>query len=273
MKHAPYEGRLLSMSEKQAELKHKTDEAAREKERTQKLESIENVSGWAREYGDELKKGFAMKDELRLLVPKNKQVTLEDLRHHGYFMNIWDMEPLLLDGLSYAKEQKREARTLLMRGYLRAASWATHRPVNPEVAKADAETFLAEAREQKGQGRNPFEGQSGFGFDEDSAVQNWERVTEEVGTMDCKGDRVEAATDFVEKQFVKEWKSFLSLYHEKGKKRTWPDRGVDVKLEPEVVEATERIIRMREIRDQLYYQRLFPKLCDFGRQGIKKRSA
>jgi hypothetical protein len=271
MKHARYETAPMSMTAKMAELAHEQKET---KELERKYDNIENVAGWIESYRDKLKKGFDTKPTLMPEVPKSKRVTLEDLRHHGFFINIWDMEPLLVDALEHAKDTKNETQKLLMRGYLRAASWSTHRPVNPEVARADAEYFLTESQEREsGERLNPFAKQKGFGFDEEAATRGWEQVAVEVGTMDCKGDRVETATEFVEKQFVKEWKSFLRLYKEKGVKRTWPDRGVDVKLEPEVAEAVERITKMREIRDQLYYQRLYPKLCEFGHQGIKKRSA
>jgi len=253
------------------------EDVKNEKQLGEKLKKVERIGDWHELLRDFLKQTpIEIKPTVTPDMPK--RISWDDVRHHGYFMNIWDLEPLLLDTLELAKEQKKENSTLMLRGLIRSASWSTHRPVNPEVAKADAETFLSEAQEREsGVKTNPFSKQTGFGFEEEAASQGWEKVLEEVGSMDCKGENVEAATDFVEKTFVKEWKNFLAIYKEKGPdgkkiKRTWPDRGIDIKLEPEVVAATERITKLREIRDQLYYQRLFPKLCEFGHQGVKKTS-
>ena len=257
------------------DIEAKANETKQEKAVGKRLEKVERIGDWHDLLRDFLKQTpIEMKPTVTPDMPK--RITWEDVKNHGYFMNIWDLEPLLLDTLELAKDKKKENSMLMLRGLIRAASWSTHRPVNPEVAKADAELFLAEAQEREsGVKTNPFAKQTGFGFEEEAASQGWEKVLEEVGSMDCKGDQVEQATSFVEKMFVKEWKQFLALYKEKGAdgkkiKRTWPDRGIDVKLEPEVKAATERIIKLREIRDQLYYQRLFPKLCEFGNQGMKK---
>jgi len=270
MKNAPLERRLNT---RLAEIENKSELAHKEKAAGERLKKVERVGDWQELLRDLLKQSpIEFKPTVTPDMPK--KISWEDVKKTGYFMNIWDLEPLLLDTLELKKDQKAENGTLILRGLIRSASWATHKPVNPEIAKQDAQIFLEEAQEREsGVRHNPFVKQTGFGFEEEAEAKGWQQVLEEVGTMDCKGDRVEQATDFVEKVFVKEWKNFLSLYHEKGKKRTWPDRGVDVKLEPEVKEATERIIKLREIRDQLYYQRLFPKLCEFGHEGIKKRSA
>ncbi|HVM90585.1 MAG TPA: hypothetical protein VMU11_01665, partial [Verrucomicrobiae bacterium] len=96
MKPARYElGSPVSMTAKMAELSHDR-KRAEALERT--YENIENVAGWADRYREQLRRGFNTKPTLMPDVPKNKRVTLEDLRHHGYFLNIWDMEPLLVDG-------------------------------------------------------------------------------------------------------------------------------------------------------------------------------
>jgi hypothetical protein len=257
-----------------ANIEHKAALAEEDKRIGVQLAKFKKVGDVKDAYADELKgKNGAIRIKADITPGMPKKITWDDIRKHGYFMNIWDVEPMLLDALALAKEENMQNKKLLYRSFIRAASWTTHKPVNPEVAERDAQDFLSEARERERQTKqNPFSKQTGFGFDEETDAKKWQQVIEEVGTMDCKGDRVEAATEFVEKIFVKEWKEFLSLYHEKGKKRTWPDRGIDVKLEPEVKAATERIIKLRGIRDQLYFQRLFPKLCEFGHEGIKKRS-
>ncbi len=232
------------------------------------LDKVERIGDWKDLLRDFLKQTpIEIQPTVSPLMPK--RITWDDVRKQGYFMNIWDLEPLLLDALELAKEKKDENRVQLLRGLVRSASWPTHGPVNPDIAKKDAEVFLAEAQEHESATKNnPFEKQTGFGFEEEAKADAWQKVMKAVGAMDCKGDRVEAATDFVERVFVKEWKAFLALY-KKEKKRTWPDRGTNVKLEPEVEMATERIVKLREIRDQLYYQRLFPKLCEFGQRGTK----
>ena len=231
----------------------------------------ERIGDWEDKLRDFLKQTpIEFKPTVTPLMPK--RVSWDDVRKFGLFMNVWDLEPLLLDTLEYEKENGDEERITLLRGLIRTASWATHRPVNPEVAKKDAEAFFAEAQEREQRTKkNPFSKQTGFGFDEEAETQDWQHVIAEVGSMDCKGERVETATQFVERVFVKEWQTFLSLYQEKGKKRTWPDRGIDVKLEPEVKAATERITKMRNVRDQLYYQRLYPNLCEFGHEGMTNK--
>ncbi|MEI7512230.1 MAG: hypothetical protein WCK01_02100 [Candidatus Uhrbacteria bacterium] len=236
----------------------------------QKFEKVERIADWHELLRDFLKRTpIEIKPTVTPLMPK--RISWDDVRRHGPFMNIWDLEPLFLDTLELVKEQQKATDILITRGLIRSTSWSSHKPIYPEVAKADAGNFLSEAQENEQQIKlNPFTKQTGFGFEEEAESASWQHVMDEVGTMDCKGDQIESATNFVEKVFVKEWKAFLALYHEKGIKRTWPDRGIEVKLEPEITKATERIVKLRGIRDQLYYQRLYPKLCEFGHQGIVK---
>ncbi len=201
-----------------------------------------------------------------------KRITWDAVRTHGWFMNIWDLEPLLIDALELAKSEKRENGKNMLRALVRSASWMTHKPINPEIAKKEAQEFLNEALGHEAEMPNPFESQVGLKLEEHADVDGWQHVMEEVGTMDCKNDRVEQSTDFVEKVFVREWKSFLKLYKDKKQKRTWPDRGIEVKLEPEVQAAMKRIERLRGIRDQLYYQRLNPMLCELGHEAIMSKN-
>jgi hypothetical protein len=232
------------------------------------LDKVERIGDWKDLLRDFLKQTpIEIQPTVSPLMPK--RITWDDVRKQGYFMNIWDLEPLLLDALELAKEKKDENRVQLLRGLVRSASWTTHGRVNPNIAKKDAEAFLTEVQEHESATKsNPFEKQTGFGFEEEAEADAWKKVMQVVGVMEYKGDRVEVPTNFVERVFVKEWKAFLALY-KKDKKRTWPDRGTNVKLEPEVETAMQRIVKLREIRDQLYFQRLFPKLSEIGHSGMK----
>lgn len=248
--------------------RHLTHSNINENDVATKLDKVERLGDWKDLLRDFLKRTpIEVKPTVSPLMPK--RITWDDVRKQGYFMNIWDLEPLLLDALELAKAKKDENETFLVRGLIRSASWPTHGPVNLDGAKADAEYFLSETREREQiNAHNPYEKQTGFGFEEQADAEAWQQVVDEVGPMDCHGERVEDATDFIERAFVKEWKGFLALY-KKNKKLTWPDRGINVQLDPEVARATERIVKLRGIRDQLYYQRLFPKLCEIGHRGAK----
>lgn len=234
------------------------------------LNKVERIGDWKDLLRDFLKRTpIEIKPTVSPLMPK--RITWDDVKEQGYFMNIWDLEPLLLDALELAKSKDDKDETLLIRGLIRSASWSTHGPISKDDAKKEAEYFLTETQEQEQVvTRNPYEKQTGFGFEERADTEAWQQVMNEVGRMDCRGARVEASADFIERVFVKEWKDFLALY-KKNKKLTWPDRGIDVHLEPDVEKATERIVKLRGIRDRLYYQRLFPELCKIGQEGAESK--
>lgn len=244
--------------------------AEEEKDIARKLEKIEHFND-LRDLLARFLKQTPIRIKPTLTPDMPKRITWEQVKKEGYFMNLWDLEPLLVDALQLAKEEKRENKKNMLRGLIRSASWMTHKPFNPEMAREESERFLEEAEKRESEAPNPFESQVGLKLDEHADIEGWERVVEEVGTMDCKKEQVEASTDFVEKVFVREWKDFLQLYKDKKNKRTWPQRGIDVELEPDVQAAMDRIERLRGIRDQLYYQRLYPVLCSFGHEALKKK--
>jgi hypothetical protein len=189
--------------------------------------------------------------------------------------DIYRAEPAILDDLEAAKVAKDEKRIESIRNHLRAISWDSHGRTDDEIAGKIAQELLQESQGEV-TGRepgNPFK-QTGFDFSNPD-IEGWEKVSGILADGNCKGDVVEPATQFVEKKVVDAWRELIQPFrNKKGERSDWPTsypvRVNPPKLSKEVQEAVEHLVRLRHVRDQLYYKRLFPQHCMYG-QLAKKR--
>ncbi len=189
--------------------------------------------------------------------------------------DLYVAEPAVIDDMESAKAEGNLDRVEQIRNHLRAMSWDTHGRTDDEVAKNIAKELLDETRaEASGEPKNPFE-QRGFDFS-DPDVKDWELVIKALEDIECKGDKVEPPTGFVEKKMIEGWRDLVRAYRQKGAERSqWPTSypvGKDFvpKLTPQVQKAVDRIVKLRHVRDQLYYHRLFPNHCMYAQRSKTK---
>ncbi|MCK9360985.1 hypothetical protein M0Q28_02025 [Patescibacteria group bacterium] len=188
--------------------------------------------------------------------------------------DLYIAEPAVIDDMEAAKAEGDLDRVERVRNHLRAMSWDTHGRTDDEVAKTIAKELLEETKaEASGEPRNPFE-QRGFDFS-DPDVEEWERVIKTLEDIECKGDKVEPATRFVEKKVIEAWRDLIRPFREKkGERSEWPTSYPVAKnppkLTPEVQKAVDHLVKLRHVRDQLYYHRLFPSHCMYAQRSKTK---
>ncbi len=236
------------------------------------VETIRDLHKEMREYVTSLEHD---RKRLKRLTPRS--FGPEEFEQMAFYPNIYDIEPVAIDDLRLAKEQNDEAGVERMRTIIRTFSWPSHGRTDAQKAAQLARDFIAEAaRQAMTPAANPFAEQGAFSYaDQPDDTKKWEEVAAVTGEMECRGDKVEAATRFVEKKIAATWKDFLHPYWSKNphERPAWPDSRphTDKKeLPPELEGLEKKLTSLRMIRDQLYYQRLYPKLCAFGHAGIKK---
>ncbi len=189
----------------------------------------------------------------------------EELCQNIFACNVWDAEPLLRDDVSHAKAEESEDDVNRIREMVRAASWMHHPRTDQNIAQSVTEELLdaAEAEQKRRQIKTPKGKQTELAI-VDPDIAAFEQAHQALKSLACEDD-AEAATVAMEDAVERGWEAFLRSYEAtkssdwpEGKK-VWPDRGVRLpkSLEPLVA----RMTKLRQVRDQLYYQRLYPRLC------------
>ncbi len=195
----------------------------------------------------------------------------EDYEAMAFRPDLYVIEPAAIDDLERAKAEGKERHVEIMRSVIRAMSWPSHGRTDDEVASALAAGFLKHAQERSMGHAKP---QTGFEF-ADPDLAEWTRVLNALGRDgSCKGEAIEKPTRFVEVQIVGAWKELLGQFQKKQRRDSeWPTSypvAVDPpKLSPAVAAVADRLVKLRHIRDQLYFWRLYPKHCMYAKSNIK----
>lgn len=243
-----------------------------------------------------------LQDSITLSLPKN--IHAADKEQTGgqplniYNHNIWAWEPELSDDIERVKAKKDKEATQNLRALVRSGSWDSHAPVNEQQAFKLAEQW------QKRLEKQPSDAQL-----ELTAVMNpdLEPVKELAELFSSKqpncGPEAERAADFLEAKLRDAWKSFNATYRETAlrfKKEClehndrfadypldWPHEKFHTAIKPsvkgpvsghlydftELHEAQQRIVELRQMRDQAYFHLLYPNLCSFIKRPKQKHTA
>lgn len=195
-------------------------------------------------------------------VPKPK--AREQLCLDFFRCNIWDVEPVLLDELSAAREAHDESRIDELRKIIRAASWMKHDRTNDKIAvqlaKDKAELMLRDHTIRHAMLMED-------GFEKEAAkidpdVVGIKKVIESLHDFSAIGKDAEPAIRYVEGVLEQDWDEFLNALKEE--EQPWPENPA-VELKGKVADLAERIKAWRMIRDQLYYQRYNVNLSKIGK--------
>ncbi|MCC7522797.1 hypothetical protein IT407_03295 [Candidatus Uhrbacteria bacterium] len=182
-----------------------------------------------------------------------------------FLCNTWDAEPLLLDDLELAKADGSAEDADRVREMIRAASWMRNPRTDQTIALTVAQEILKQDEAQhKEHARFLEKGKQTELAIVDPDIEGMEHVVKTIEQVDCESQTDKAVT-YIEERLAREWDKFLNAFEQssetewEGGKKTWPDLGVQL---PQKLEAQSRqISKIRQIRDQIYYQRLYPQLC------------
>lgn len=222
------------------------------------VEVIRDMHAEMREYVESLTNTWDWKRAQRLIP---HAVRPKDFADEAFYPNSYNIEPFAMEDLRLAKERNDEAEIARIRTIIRTFSWPSHGRTDAQIASELARAFLLDPL-------NPFE--EAQGELPQLETDQWENVAQITGNMECRGDKVESATRFVENKIAETWKEFLLPYWsvDPGDRPAWPDSRL--RTDKDQLPIKKKLTSLRMIRDQLYYQRLYPKLCAFGHAGIKK---
>lgn len=188
----------------------------------------------------------------------------------AFLPDLYAIEPAVLDDLDEAKAGGDEVRIEQLRHYIRAMSWATHGRTDDKVAAELAQQFLRETQGETASGGRESRAQTGFDY-ANPDIAEWTRVLNTVNEIQCRGSMVAKPTNFVEKKIVEGWKELIGHMKQKQRKSDWPTT-YPVKQDPPVLSddvrrVSDRLAKLRQMRDQLYYQLLYPKHCMYAQQS------
>lgn len=189
-----------------------------------------------------------------------------------YHLNIWAWEPELLDDVERVKAKDDTEALQDLRKLIRAGSWDTHKPTNEQATKKLALAWQNELEKQPSDAQ--LELTAIMNPDLESVKNVVELFSSEKPTC---GPEAEEAARFLEQKLREAWKAFSSLYREAEKlhypeKLAWPHSRYHIDIDPELSDlhhAQQRIIQLRQMRDQVYYHLLYPKLCSFIKRPNK----
>lgn len=192
----------------------------------------------------------------------------EEYEAMAFRPDLYVVEPAAIDDLERAKAEGKAKLVTALRAVIRAMSWPSHGRTDDTVASNLAAEFLKRAQESSTGHAKP---QTGFEF-ADPDLAEWTRVLNALGQIECKGDAVEKPTDFVERQIFETWKELLGEFRNKKSATSdwptsWPVAVNPPRLSQKIARVNERLVKLRHIRDQLYFQRLFPNLCMYANRG------
>lgn len=209
--------------------------------------------------------------ELEKAVPVPK--TREQLCDNIFKCNPWDAEPLLLDDLNEVKRNGTQEDINHVREMIRAVSWGSpHQPRTDRPTAAKLALELQEEAEQQHVAHRKLE--NGKKQTElsimDPDVVGMEDVVATL-TDKQKAGHLENAIEYIESRIEAEWKNFIKAY-ELSDAKTWPEKkkywpGIGVQLPEPVKSAADRVIRLRRIRNQLYFHLLYPVLASHAWEG------
>ena len=195
--------------------------------------------------------------------PKPK--TRREICKNIFLCNTWDAEPLLLDDLQTAKSEGNSEDADRVREMIRAASWMRNPRTDQTIALDVAQEILKQDEERhKEHARFLEKGKQTELAIVDPDIEGMEAVIKTVKNVECE-NQTDRAVTYIEERLEREWEKFLSAYEQsspkewEGGNKRWPDLGVQ--LPKKLEEQSRQISKIRQIRDQIYYQRLYPQLC------------
>ena len=174
---------------------------------------------------------------------------------------VWPTEELLLEDLIRAKHEGDTHQIDHLRDLVHANSWSSHTaPLSHDVLIGRAYRMKdAIATQQRSVER--IDPEEGHNFDEQ--LHECEVILDALQTH-IDGERAEAATRAIERWMDQAWHDLTII------KRTmpfsWETEKVLRRTRPHLRAILKRIEALREIRDQVYYQRLYPHLFREGKE-------
>lgn len=246
---SPRKFRIQDDAEAASARQHATLEARAKQTANKNLEperpaSIEDLHHYLDETVDE------PHGELASILPEVK--SRAGLCQDFFRCNIWDVEPHLLDDLRHALTSGNSQHTDELRRYIRAASWASHGPVNIELARKLANEHLERVK-----------GQKILNHDE---LTRAERILETTTANTCN-EEAENATQDIELLVEAAWRDFVTAWKEEKIKNPdlwWPITKAPLHtlgFPKKLLAKGEQLVKLREIRDHIYFNRLHKNLC------------
>jgi|JI8StandDraft_1071087.scaffolds.fasta_scaffold02413_12 hypothetical protein len=220
-----------------------------------------------------------LQDSVALSLPKNIHPSDNEQTAGmplSYFnLNIWAWEPELIDDLERVKAKNDPEALQNLRKIVRAGSWDTHKPANEQVTKKLALAWQKELEKQPSDAQ--LELTAIMNPDLEPVKQIVELFSSEI--PEC-GPVAEEPARFIEQKLREAWKAFSVLYREAEKqahpeKLAWPHSRNHVEIDPkfsELYHVQQRIIELRQMRDQAYFHLLSPNLCSFIKHPKQKHT-
>lgn len=263
-----------------------------------KPDEIREHAQWLRERVGEAPVKGSIEHSLPIDVQSYERHLYNNQPLHEFRLNVFSWEPKLLDDLKRAEAKNDPEAIQDLRSLIRAGSWNSHRPINANQAKNLAEEWRQKLLKQ------PTDAQL-----ELTAVMNPDlsQVEDMLSLFSLKnakcGPEAEKTAQFIEDKLREAWLAFNACYRETTKQfkkecheygdrfdsypLAWPfSRNIN-SIEKSTIgrvsghtydfaelhDAYHRIIELRQLRDQVYYQLLYPKLCSFIKRPKQKHTA
>ena len=196
----------------------------------------------------------------------------EEICRNFFQCNVWDAEPYLLDDLQAAKQSGEQEQVKHIREMIRAASWASHGRTDGQIAAKLTEDYLKQLKEQIGAFKQ--QGMELWASQTQKHISDAETILDALKTTACD-EQAEDAILAAESLITETWDAFITEWtaeKKKDAKLPWPNRGVE--LPGKLGKLVKSLTQYRQMRDQLYYQRLYSHLCQIARQArVKKTTA
>lgn len=174
---------------------------------------------------------------------------------------VWPTEELLLEDLVRAKHAGNAKEVSQLRDLIHANSWSSHKATPSHDALIKKASQLCEALEA--------ERSSLARANPDDATNFDERIHEGTVILDAlrthiDSERAEAAALAIEHWMDDAWRHFQAI--RKSVPFDWKEEKKLRGTRPQLRAIMERIEALRVIRDQLYFQRLYPVLFREGKE-------
>lgn len=174
---------------------------------------------------------------------------------------VWPTEEILLEDLVHAKYDGDANKVALLRDLVHANSWSSHKPPPPHdelIRRALKLRDHLSAMQGSLARANPEDGRQ-----MDEQIHEGEVVLDALRNH-IDDERAEAATRAIERWMDEAWRGLAIT--RKSMPFSWEGEKALRRTRPQLRAAMEKIEAIREIRDQLYYQRLYPNLFREGKE-------
>ncbi len=209
------------------------------------------------------------KSALERSIPSLK--TREQLCENIFNCSPWDAEPMLLEDLNEAKKGGSSEDVNHVREIIRAVSWGSpHQPRTDRPAAAKLALELEHEAEQAHLAhRKVGNKQTELAMIDPDILG----MADVVAALSDKQEqaRLDKSMSYIEDRLEDEWQTFVEEFKSSDaktwpeKKKYWPNIGVQL---PEPLKSTaDRIVKLRRVRNQLYFQKLYPVLAEHAWEG------